>query len=223
MITLTDGKTSALRVFRDNQVLSGAVWMGGLRNDVSLIANHTVSHDFNCTMDQCNSYITDYVIEPHQMPENSVIMLTAVPQQNMVYGYCDDYIPMACWVTAGVSNALAVGDPARWREKQIAGTVNMVLLIDAKLHPSALVSAFMLVTEAKVKAFYDLGIKSRESEEIATGTGTDCIAVASKKAGKDPFRFSGTHTVFGEKIGRLVLSTIKQAIEKNILSKVRQL
>lgn len=223
MIILQDGKTSVLRIFRDNQVLSSAVWRGGLKNDVGLIANHTVSCDFNCTVDQCNSYITDFVIEPHRMPENSVIMLTAVPQQNMVYGYCDDYLPMACWVTAGVSNALAVGDPAWWREKQIAGTVNTVLLIDAELTQSALANAFMLVTEAKVKAFYDLEIKSRESEEIATGTGTDCIAVISKKAGKNPFRFSGTHTIFGEKIGQLVLSTIKRAIEKNILSKVRQL
>lgn len=219
MILLQGGKTSAMRMFMDNQVVSGAFWNGGLRNNVGLIVNHTVRHDFNCGVDECNSYITKYVIDPHQIPENSVIMLTAVSQYNMVYGYCDDYIPMACWVTAGVSNALAVGDPAVWREKQIAGTVNMVLRIDSGLHPSALVNAFMLVTEAKVKAFYDLGIKSRESGEIATGTGTDCIVVASKKAGKDSLRFAGTHTVFGEKIGNLVLSVIKAAIEKNILSR----
>lgn len=219
MILLQGGKTSALRIFSDNQVLSSAFWNGGFRSNVGLIVNHTVRHDFNCGVDECNSYITKYVIDPHQMPGNSVIMLTAVSQQNMVYGYCDDYIPMACWVTAGVSNALAVGDPARWREKQIAGTVNTVLLIDAPLHPSALTNAFMLVAEAKVDAFYDLEIKSRESERMATGTGTDCIVVASKKAGIDPFRFAGSHTKLGEKIGNLALSAIKAAIEKNILSR----
>jgi len=219
MIVLSDRRTSAVRVFRENQVLSSAPWNGGFKENVGMIANHTVTTDFNCDVDQCRSYITDYVINPHRMPERSVIMLTAVPQQNMVYGYCDEYVPIACWVTAGISNAVSVGDPAMWNERQEAGTVNTVLLIEAELDPSALVNAFMLVTEAKVKAFYDLGIKSRESEEIATGTGTDCIVVASKKVRRDPFRFTGPHTVFGEKIGRMILGTIKSAIKKNIQSK----
>lgn len=219
MIVLSDCKTSALRMFQGNQVLSSAPWNGGFKENVGMIANHTVTPDFNCGPDQCNSYIIENVINPNRMPEKSVIMLTAVPQGNMVYGYCDEYVPIACWVTAGVSNALSVGDPARWREKQEAGTVNTVLLIDAELAPSALVNVFMLVVEAKVKAFYDLSIKSRESEEVATGTGTDCIVVASKKSGRDPFYFSGTHTVFGERIGKMILNTIKSAIEKHILYK----
>ena len=219
MIVLSDRRTSAVRVFRENQVLSSAPWNGGFKENVGMIANHTVAPDFNCDVDQCRSYITDHVINPHRMPEKSVIMLTAVPQQNMAYGYCDEYVPIACWVTAGVSNAVAVGDPARWREKQEVGTINIVLLIDAELVPSALVNAFMLVTEAKVKACYDLGIKSRESEEIATGTGTDCVVVASKKVWRDQFCFTGTHTVFGERIGKMILGTIKSAINKNIQSK----
>lgn len=219
MILLSDRKTSALRMFLENQVLSSAPWNGGFKEDVGIIANHTVAPDFNCGPKQCDSYIMNSIIDPHRMPEKSVIMLTAVPQENMVYGYCDEYIPIACWVTAGVSNALAVGDPARWREKQMAGTVNTVLLIDAELTQSALVNTFMLVVEAKVKAFYDLGIKSRESEETATGTGTDCVVVASKKAKRDPFHFAGTHTVFGERVGSMIVDTIKSAIAKHILYK----
>jgi len=217
MFIYQDERTSAVRLFSENQVISSAIWNGGFKENAGLIANHTVSPEFKCSIYNYDSYIIENIIVPNRMPENSVIMLTAVPQQNMAYNCFDDYVPMACWATAGISNAVTVGEKAKWCEMKeiVAGTVNVVLIIDAKMSFGALVNAFMLAVEAKVKAFYDLGITSKQSRRNATGTGTDCMVVASRKNGSNAFLFSGSHTVLGENIGKIVLSTITSAISKH--------
>ena len=62
MIELSDRKTSALMMFRENQVLSSAPWNGGFKKNVGVIANHTVGPDFNYDGDSCRSYFTGYLI-----------------------------------------------------------------------------------------------------------------------------------------------------------------
>ena len=143
-------------------------------------------------------------------------MLTSVPQQNMAHETRNDYLPMWCWSTAGAGNALAVGEPALWCEKQKFGTINALIVVDAAITTSALANLFMLAAEAKARALHDLRIRSINSEIQATGTGTDCLTIVARKpTSKDVFQFAGSHTKLGEHAGRLAFKTIRLALIKH--------
>lgn len=97
--------------------------------------------------------------------------------------------------TGGVEgNAGRAGDPASYYEPQEEsaderaekggglepGTINAMIFINRELLPGAMVTAVLTATEAKTAALQELEIPSRYSEGLATGTGTDQIAVASR-------------------------------------------
>ena len=62
-----------------------------------------------------------------------------------------------------------------------------------------MVEAVQIVTEGRVRALYEKGIKSCRSDLPATGTGTDCVAIVSLGDGVE--RYCGKHTKLGELIG----------------------
>ena len=80
------------------------------------------------------------------------------------------------------------------------GTINTILLINTKLDESSLLLAEMIAVEAKAVALRDLMVSSNYSNEIATGTGTDGIAIFSN--------------MDGELIGKVVIDSIKDALAK---------
>ena len=208
--------STIFKISGENHVLSCAFWNGGYQENAKSVVNHTVAPAFAGDSAGYHQYIIEKVIEPNLLPERSVVMLTSVPQRNMARGFCKDYAPMQCWVTAGTGNAVSVGEPAGWCEKQEFGTVNILVAVDAAMTSSALANLFMLAAEAKTKVFHALGIMSANSEEWATGTGTDCITVVARKpTTKDTFQFAGSHTKLGEHVGRLVAKTLKDAILKH--------
>jgi adenosylcobinamide amidohydrolase len=73
-----------------------------------------------------------------------------------------------------------------------------------------MLEAMAIATEAKVRAMYEFGLRSVTTGQPATGTGTDCIAVAS---GHDRrYVFCGKHTKWGELVGRASLESIRGAL-----------
>ena len=91
-----------------------------------------------------------------------------------------------------------------------AGTINQVILIDARLTPTAAVRAATLATEAKTLALFEAGVKT-EGGSPATGTSMDTIVVAS--TGRGPFsRYAGTSTLVGHLIGQAVYDAIAGGI-----------
>jgi adenosylcobinamide amidohydrolase len=78
-------------------------------------------------------------------------------------------------------------------------TINMILTVQPGLSDEAMVEAVQIVTEGRVRALYEKGIKSRQSGLPATGTGTDCVAIVSLGDGVE--RYCGKHTKLGELIG----------------------
>lgn len=121
-------------------------------------------------------------------------------------------------VTAGAkTNALRTGvDEGAYveGEEQPKGTVNILLLTDARLTDSALARAIITVTEAKTAAFQDLRVPSSYTKGIqATGTGTDSIIVVSGKAGPVVTQ-TGGHSKMGELIGKAVYEAVLIALEK---------
>ena len=73
-----------------------------------------------------------------------------------------------------------------------------------------MVEAIQIATEARVRALYEAGIQSSVSDLVATGTGTDCIAVVS--LGGNPVRYCGKHTQMGELIGMAAYSAVKKGL-----------
>lgn len=124
-------------------------------------------------------------------------------------------IDIVVLVTSGLSNPRRVGDRAEHRKmttpsKEI-GTINIIAMTSTNLTEPAMVEALTVVTEAKSAALQETGIRSPVSNKIATGTGTDSIAVVCGH-GPEKVRYCGKHVLFGEILGRLVNDAVTSSI-----------
>ena len=149
---------------------------------------------------------------------------------------CEKYrdIEVIAISTAGVRvNAVSAGDIASYYEingeydfdmdnnnKDIyqnpnkPGTINTILLINSKLDESSLLLAEMIAVEAKAVALRELMTSSNYSNEIATGTGTDGIAIFSNMDSKNTIENVSKHAKIGELIGKVVIASIKESLAK---------
>ena len=94
------------------------------------------------------------------------------------------------------------------------GTVNILLLTNAKLTDGGLARAIVTVTEAKTAAFEDLRVPSTLHHELqATGTGTDSVIVVSGTSGPT-VTYPGGHSLIGSMIGNAVHEAVMEALEK---------
>lgn len=121
-------------------------------------------------------------------------------------------------VTAGAkSNALRAGvdegtniepfDPS-------AGTINVIVLTNARLTDGALARAVVTITEAKTAALEDLKVPSSYTKGVqATGTGTDSVIVVSGNSGPK-VTYSGGHSRIGELIAKAVHQAVLEALGK---------
>lgn len=110
--------------------------------------------------------------------------------------------PVSCAATVGLGNAERVGHrqpvpPGGY------GTINIAVLVGDGLTDAALIEALSIAAQARTAAVIDAGLCLPSG--LATGTGTDCIALAA-----DPgeTRFAGLHTDLGEALGRAVYDTV---------------
>ncbi len=99
----------------------------------------------------------------------------------------------------------------------INGTINTIVLINASLPAYTLTRAMMTATEAKTVAIQELMAPSRYSHGIATGSGTDMIAIVSNNTSKYELTDSGKHSKLGELIGTCVIEATKEALAKQSL------
>ena len=114
---------------------------------------------------------------------------------------CDDVV-CSCLATVGLSNAGRVGQPAR-TDLAPVGTINILVHVSRPLDQAALIEAVSIATQARTAAVIELGF--RRNGALVTGTGTDCIVVASP-TGAPRERFAGMHTAVGEALGAAVYS-----------------
>ncbi len=139
--------------------------------------------------------------------------------------------------TGGVeTNAGRAGDPASMYEhdgihEKIEsapkppkhGTINTIVCINKELTKGAMVRVVMTATEAKTAVLQELAVNSRYSDGLATGTGTDQIAVASKLNTGKSLTGAGKHSKLGELIGLAVKKAIKKTLlRQNGMSPERQ-
>lgn len=120
-------------------------------------------------------------------------------------------------VTAGAkTNALRTGlDAGRSVEgEEPKGTVNILILTNARLTDGAMARAIVTATEAKTAAFQDLNVpSSRTKNAQATGTGTDSVIVVAGVAGPR-VTYTGGHSRIGELMGKAVYEAVVEALGK---------
>jgi adenosylcobinamide amidohydrolase len=121
-------------------------------------------------------------------------------------------------VTAGAkSNALRAGvdegtniepsDPP-------SGTINIIVLTNARLTDGALARAVVTITEAKTAALEDLKVPSSYTKGApATGTGTDSVIVVSGTSGPK-VTYTGGHSRIGDLIAKAVHQAVIEALGK---------
>jgi hypothetical protein len=85
--------------------------------------------------------------------------------------------------------------------------------VNQPLKPEAQVRAVLTITEGKSAALLDLGISSRYSQDLATGTGTDQICLAAPIV-NGAYEYSATnpHSKMGELLGKAVREATKDAL-----------
>lgn len=98
--------------------------------------------------------------------------------------------------TVGLSNAERIGQRVD-RTGKDWGTINVALRLDTPLTPTALIELMAIAVQARTVAVAEMGYALPTG--IATGTGTDCIAVAAPEGDT---RYAGMHTEIGEAAGR---------------------
>lgn len=112
--------------------------------------------------------------------------------------------PVFCVATVGLGNAERVGSrravPAGGH-----GTVNIAVLAETGLSDPAMIEALTIIAEARTTAILEARMMLPAGH--ATGTGTDCIALAA-----DPgtARHAGTHTELGAHLGRAVHDAVRR-------------
>jgi len=198
------------------RTLSWAVLNGGFCHADHII-NHHVNGDDRLFCAEPETWL-DKAAARLGLRGTVVAMATAVEMKNLIRtAMRAEGVEVTCFATVGCSNALSIGDPATVMSAGLGvpaalHTINLIVTVQPGLTDQAMVEAVQIATEGRVRALYEAAIQSSVSSLVATGTGTDCIAVAS--LGGNPARYCGKHTQFGELIGKAAYHAVKQALPR---------
>jgi adenosylcobinamide amidohydrolase len=104
--------------------------------------------------------------------------------------------------TVGLSNAERVGSRVDYTGRNW-GTINVAVQLSQGLNQTGLIEALSIAVQARTAAVMEAGIELPSG--TATGTGTDCLAVAAPVGTS---LYAGLHTPFGEAIGKAVYQAV---------------
>ncbi len=114
-----------------------------------------------------------------------------------------------CFLTCGLSNRERIGQ--RQLQHSAVGTINILVRTGSALTQAAMLEAISIITQARTLAVLEAALPTGPDGAAATGTGTDCIALASPVAGEKA-AYAGLHTALGEAIGAAVLGAMRSAV-----------
>ncbi|MFZ5821982.1 MAG: adenosylcobinamide amidohydrolase [Chloroflexota bacterium] len=185
--------------------LSSAILGGGFRR-VSHILNAHVDKDYN----SINPKADLRSLARRCGVEGSFVgLLTAVHLRKARLAFFEeDGLSVGALITAGVGNAASAGITQPYRLR--AGTINIILLLDANLSRSAMLNAFITAAEAKTAVIQARGIRTPDGD-LATGTSTDTVTVATTGKGRAQ-HYAGSVTP----IGWLIARAIRQALNESL-------
>jgi adenosylcobinamide amidohydrolase len=227
------GRFLVVELSAPHRVVSTSSYVGGVNEQIRHLVNHQscegAGHNdrfVKITEAGMEGYHCSVCAELALQPETTAVMGTAA---NMIYAAHKvstfEDLRVDAIVTAGVEgNAATSGDPSQWLETpagwtsskgaaHVAGTINTIVVVNRPLKPEAQIRALLTLTEGKSAALMELGISSRYSADLATGTGTDQICLAAPAAnGEYEYSVTNPHSKMGELLGSAVRSATKDAL-----------
>lgn len=232
-----DQESIIIHLHGNRNVVSTCNLNGGYREDIEYIYNNSCGKSIDAgeivTMKGNNmqEHYHALTIELNLPPNTTTGMCTAAFMENMaVVSKSKESIHVTAMVTAGIDiNGGRAGDSAQFNEFTNEsldirpGTINIFLLIDAKLDAGTLTRSIITATEAKSAALEELMANSLYSEGLATGSGTDNIISIGNL--NSPIRLynAGKHCILGELIGSTVKQAVQEALNKQSgMNTVRQ-
>ncbi|AGB01977.1 adenosylcobinamide amidohydrolase [Methanoregula formicica] len=218
------GASLVVRFTGPRSVLSTSWLNGGYRTDLHAVFNHQILLEA-CESCHNGGSVREYLEGVARGlgfdPETVTGLVTRAEMRNtaiMTEQFRD--LAVTAIVTAGIDkNGGRAGDPASYYEdgdsfELVGGTINTILVIGADLPEHAMARALMTASEAKAAALQQLMARSLYSCGIATGSGTDMIAIVSDPGSRFHLTDAGKHAKLGELIGRTVIRATTEALEK---------
>jgi iron complex transport system ATP-binding protein len=215
-----DGDTLVIDLRRRRTILSSAPCGGGLVR-ARYILNHQVppnpvDHEAGGSWDDPSRYLSKVAARLGAHGPR-VGLMTAVPMTKLVVLREQvDELWVEGFFTVGVSNAVRAGATmphgAGHAGRATIGTINIILVTNGRLTASAMVGVVQVLTESKTAVLLEEAVTAWDGSPGATGTGTDAVVVAS---GDGPaVRYSGTHTVLGAMIGKVVSQGMREGLSR---------
>lgn len=200
-------------------VLGTAPLNGGRRDDLKWIFNHGGETSGEMKAPTYEGHVAKIAQELGLQAEYSSGLSTAAYMKNAsIKTQRFEDTTVTALVTGGVDiNAGRVGEQALWHEREgecsfVAGTINILLFIDAQLSEGALARALVTCTEAKTAALQELLVPSCYCEGLATGSGTDGTIIVANPQSSVRLTDAGKHFKLGELIGKTVMAAVKEAL-----------
>jgi adenosylcobinamide amidohydrolase len=195
----------------ERRTLSSAVLGGGLGSARAWL-NATVPADYARTdpeVDLAERARTLGVTSP------VVGMLTAV---DVAHHHEACHGSATAVATVGVRHALAA---AGTRPRAVAaGTINLLVLVDAALTDAGLAGAAQTAVEAKAQALAATGVPATNAAGPATGTATDAFCIAALPGAR--VAFAGPATRVGGDIAHAVFAAVRAgALEERVAAPAR--
>ena len=136
-------------------------------------------------------------------------LLTAVQLHKARISFAEQAdVRVGALITAGVSNATCAGVSLPCQST--AGTINIILLLNAKLTRAAMLNAIVTVTEAKSAVLHEMNVRTPDGA-LATGTSTDTVTIAMTGVGPT-LPYAGPATI----VGWLIAKTVRQALQQSL-------
>ncbi|MDI9644335.1 MAG: bifunctional adenosylcobinamide hydrolase/alpha-ribazole phosphatase CbiS [Candidatus Verstraetearchaeota archaeon] len=189
---------------RPLKILSSAPVNGGLRSS-SRVVNLKVEKNF--------SEDPEEHFRARVAPiwgSDAVCLMTAADLTKVEVVERSGEVRVVVIVTAGTSNATSVTDMFPGS----GGTINTIIIVDRDLTEGCMANIIISATEAKCKALSSLDVRSFSSRQLATGTSSDAILVASTGNG-DAMKYAGSATELGRLVGECVEEAVRGAVVKH--------
>lgn len=211
-----------VHLLKNNSLIISSWHNPGYQENMSHIINQSLTSDDYEIIEQRGSafFQQKRMNELNINPLKATGLITAASMDNYAISsltYKD--LKVTSIVTAGADkNGIKAGDKSSFYEHDnnyhpIAGTINIITVIDANLEPGAITTAIITATEAKTSILQDLKVESQYSSNIATGTGTDGICVVSNKESGNHLENAGKHSMLGELIAKTVRNATLEALD----------
>ena len=188
-------------------VLSSAVAAGGLGRARSIVNLHV---DRGCPWQEAEARLEPFAAR-RRLPAPWVGLLTAAwTERAEVAVESAGGIHALVVATVGLGNAVAAG----WSAAASAGpgTINTVVVVDARVEPAALVNLALTVTEVKALVLSEAGVRSPDGR-LASGTSTDAVVIAATERGAAA-RFGGPISEAGWVVGRAARTALTAGVRR---------